>query len=524
MELSQVEKQEILSFLKNQVLEAKENHEKIGDFYSYLKESKLESQTVLNFLKEHEVANPITPYYSFVTMGKIRGLSARQLALEFLKIIQKENSKLIYLSGIFRRYTGNRYKRISDQKFESILIDFLSQSWLLMQGRTSSLLADVVIHLKSLCYIDSIGERPFWMSSKDINKYFIPLKNGIFDVQKYLDNKDPLVNHSTDFICEYCLPFSYLPSATSIFWDSFLKSTFEEDIEKIEFLQEWFGYCLIPDTRQEKFLLMYGEGANGKSVVSNVLMKLIGMENVSTIGLDTFSQQKSFLLATTIGKLINVSTDLNEVKKAAEGLLKKFISGEYITIEEKYKPAIQIKPFARLTFSTNVLPRFSDRSNGIERRLILLTFNKQFLNEKDQNKNFADAEWWRENNDLEGIFNWALEGLKRLSNRGHFKLSDSMKLDKSKYLEESNPTLTFIKSHFELSSGNSVAAIVAYKNYSNWMKANGYKSPLSQSNFSRELKKAFPVITQSKSMKVVTTSEEKSRSRSWEGITFICDD
>ena len=54
-------------------------------------------------------------------------------------------------------------------------------------------------------------------------------------------------------------------------------------IEKIEFLQEWFGYCLIPETNQEKMVWMVGSGANGKSVILGILSAIVGKENVSNI-------------------------------------------------------------------------------------------------------------------------------------------------------------------------------------------------------------------------------------------------
>jgi len=525
--MQQCEKNKILSRLRCLVQEMKSQTEQISEFYRFISESQIPESEALSFIKQHEDQNMMEPFYSFITRQEIKKVFPYDIAQEFLqKEFKDKSSNLIYLNSSFQFYHQNHYKMLSNDELNSKTLNFINKAWFLKNCRTSALLNDVVTQLKAISYINARTSKPFWLNSPETDgSHYIPLKNHILDIQGYLDGQESaLKKHSIEFICPYCLPYEYQPSATSIIWEEVLKSIFENESEKIDFLQEWFGYSLIPETSQEKALLMFGEGSNGKSVILNVLMKLVGPENTSTIGLEAFSAQKTFQLATTINKLINVCTDLNEVKRAAEGLLKKFISGEPITIEEKYKPAQKYKPYARLTFSANILPRFSDRSNGIERRIILLSFNKQFLDESKQNKDFAKAEWWQNNNELEGIFQWALKGLSRLIKRGYFRLPPSMQNDKKKYFEESNPTLTFIKSYFQYSEGNQVAAITAYKNYQMWMKSNGYKTPLTQLNFSRELGKAFPNIYQGNSMKVINLPDEKLRSKMWHNLELLCDE
>jgi putative DNA primase/helicase len=121
-------------------------------------------------------------------------------------------------------------------------------------------------------------------------------------------------------------------------WLKFLDEVLERDIERISLLQEWFGYCLTPDTSQHKFMILEGEGANGKSIVCEVLTALLGKENVSNVPLEMFGER--FQLTPTIGKLANIASEVGEIKSVAEGHLKQFTSGDKMYFDRKGIPGI----------------------------------------------------------------------------------------------------------------------------------------------------------------------------------------
>ena len=86
--------------------------------------------------------------------------------------------------------------------------------------------------------------------------------------------------------------------ATCPRWVNFLGWMFGDDDDTIAFIQEWFGYCLVMDTSQQKFLMLEGPGANGKSVLLATLEALVGEDNCSSVGLEDFGER--FALSTTI--------------------------------------------------------------------------------------------------------------------------------------------------------------------------------------------------------------------------------
>src|SRR5690606_27235032 len=61
---------------------------------------------------------------------------------------------------------------------------------------------------------------------------------------------------------------------------------------RIEVLQEFMGYSLLADTTKfEKFLVLVGSGANGKSTIMSTWVELLGRENVSHVPLDGLSSE-----------------------------------------------------------------------------------------------------------------------------------------------------------------------------------------------------------------------------------------
>src|SRR5262249_23381550 len=72
------------------------------------------------------------------------------------------------------------------------------------------------------------------------------------------------------------------------------------------------GYCLTADTRYHKFLIVEGDGENGKSVLLDTLASLLGPANVSRVPLEIFGER--FQLMATFGKLANIAPEVDNVR------------------------------------------------------------------------------------------------------------------------------------------------------------------------------------------------------------------
>lgn len=340
----------------------------------------------------------------------------------------------------------------------------------------------------------------FLGSDQGCEKRFISLRNGILDLEAALNlkGKDGIIlPHSPSFFSTSCLPYDYNPKAKPpSLWMVFLAQALPELADQ-ELLQEWFGYNLVFDTSFHKFMLLTGDGANGKGVVFTVLRCLLGDENTSAVGLEQFNASRTFPLSATVGKLANIVEEIGEMDRIAEGLIKDFVSAGRLTIERKHKDPFEIVPTARMTLGTNVLPRFKDSSSGIWRRMLLLSMDSQILDESQQDRRLIDSDFWTRSNELEGIFVWALQGLLRLRKNNKFTESVHSREVKCAYFSELNPTTTYLLDYCAERPGSITPSRVLYQSYRAWMQAHG-ENPLSAGQFASRIRKVFQKVELSK--------------------------
>ncbi len=311
-------------------------------------------------------------------------------------------------------------------------------------------------------------------------------ENGV--LMKHPEKGDCFIKHTPAYFSVSKLPYDYAPDAKPDRWLRFLNDVMDGDGDRIELLQQWSGYCLTAQNDYQKFMLIAGEGANGKTVFTKIIEKMVGEENVSHIPLSLFSQQ--FSLYSTLGKSLNsTSESSHRLDELAETALKSFTSADAMTFQRKYKEPIHSKPTAKVMLSTNQLPNFADKSSGIWRRMLFVPFDVTIEADR-QNHSLVDELCC----ELPAIFNWAIEGLQKLKAAGRFVEPRRCKAAIEQYRRDVNPARTFLLENFNTSLGfDSVVCKELYDSYVNWCLENGYR-PLNSSNLGKEVKRAFPNI------------------------------
>ncbi len=147
-------------------------------------------------------------------------------------------------------------------------------------------------------------------------------------------------------------------------------------------MQEIFGYLLIPVSKAQKSFVLVGAANAGKSTLLSVAQEiLLGAGNVSNIPWQSLGDR--FNKAELFGKLANIFADLPSKNIDDGGMFKALTGEDYITAERKNKDQFSFRPYARLLFSCNEIPRnYTDRSDGFYRRLIIIRFDKSVPAEK----------------------------------------------------------------------------------------------------------------------------------------------
>lgn len=363
--------------------------------------------------------------------------------------------------------------------------------------------------LPNYCIMASIRDcREQWdiLVSKDFddfnrNPYLVNVRNGLLDIRDMSFNE-----HTPSYLSTVQLNVEYNPQVDCPQFKKFLNEVL--DCKLIPLVQEIVGYLLTTNTASQKAFVFWGPARTGKSTLLWVVeYLLLGKKNVSNIPWQEIGDK--FKTAELLGKLANVFSDLPSKSIDDTGIFKVVTGEDYLMAEKKNKNPFKFKPFARLVFSCNELPRnYVDRTEGFYRRLIIVPFNRQI--EKSKIDKALKYKFQREK---EGILNWALEGLKRLY-ENNFEFSENELTDgvKKEYKRENNNVISFVEECCEIDSLFSCSRIEIYEAYKEFCVEAGLKA-LSQIKFNKELEGNFN-ITRSRSGKL----------RLWNGVRIKLDD
>jgi putative DNA primase/helicase len=275
-----------------------------------------------------------------------------------------------------------------------------------------------------------------------------------------------MVQHDPSHLITLHSDITYNKKIHAPLFRDFLADVFQNDLDTIEFLQEFFGYCLISAQKAQMFLVIVGPGANGKSVLVSLLSKFVGTSNVSAVPFEDLNSP--FSLQPMIGKKINIATE-NSCQIASSSKLKAITSGDEVSINRKNLPEIAIKLPIKLVFVLNANLLFNDKSYGLARRLYLLRMDK-VVDKSEQDSHLGE----KLSTELPGILNWSLDGLRRLiQNDFRFTSSKSMEEAKRRVLEKTSPVAVFVKEIVFLKNGNVMKTREVHDYFLNWCNSKG---------------------------------------------------
>jgi putative DNA primase/helicase len=333
------------------------------------------------------------------------------------------------------------------------------------------------------------------------NPFIINAANGLYNV---LDGS--FKPHTPEYYSTVQLRAAYRENAGCPRFMKFLKSVLQEP--EIHLLQEIFGYFLIPVNKAQKSFVLVGAPNAGKSTLLSIAQEiLLGSENVSNVPWQSLSDR--FKTAELFGKLANIFADLPSKSVDDNGIFKALTGEDYITAERKNKNPFSFKPYARLLFSCNEIPRnYGDRSEGFYRRLIIIRFANTVPPEK-RDPNLLE----KLAAERDGIFMWALAGLKRLMGNGYlFSETEATRAEMRRYKVESNSALSFVEECCELDENAESIREELFQQYREYCHKNGLK-PMSQANFNKDI--------EGLGERVERGLERVSRRKTWKGIRMI---
>lgn len=446
----------------------------------------------VNTNEDGEITN--SPAAFLKEKSKPAWLQSTKMGVKFLPGVLARhlvnNERVFYAGETFFAYRGGVYQEISDDEAAAMVKKYLPDNYC-----KSSWINDAM----NLWKLDVLK------STEDLNRdpFIINLKNGLLDAKS-----GAFRPHDPDFLSIVQLNSSYDESAGCPLFLKFLGEVLPP--ENILLVQEFYGYCLVPLTLAQKAFVLHGPGQSGKSTVLSVLEYMLGKSNVSNVEWQDLGDR--FKTAQLFGKLANIAADLPARAIEDTATFKAIVGEDTITAERKFKNPFSFKPFARLLFSCNRLPYSKDQTGAFYRRLIIIPFENVIPDDK-VDKHLKEK-LFRE---VDGIFSWALEGLRRLmANNFTFSENDTTRAQIERYRLENSNVLAFIAENCVVSPKCHVGREKLYQEYKKFCEENGFKY-VSQRNFNQEIEANFPAVWRD------WAGPKLAREKVWRGIGLLDD-
>lgn len=371
----------------------------------------------------------------------------KPLAINIAKTILEEtpiitltdNEEMLYFNnGIYHKGARSLIKKKAQE-----LVPFINKHYK----------DEVVESIKGLTYLDR--------KKINLKNECISLKNGLYNLKE-----DTLFNKNPDDYLTYELPIHYDPKADCPKIKKFLKEVLHET--DIPIIQELIGYCLLKEYPIQKAIMFLGEGSNGKSVLLSLIKTFLGSENISSIPLQALDDNR-FAAAQLYGKLANIYADISTKALYQTGVFKMLTGGDMISAEQKFQKHFNFINYAKLMFSCNQLPETKDESLAYFRRWIIIEFPNKFEGRK-ADKNLIKK--LTTEDELSGLFNWALIGLKRLIKQGEFTHSPAMDEMEKIYKMKSSPLSAFVMEKVKVEEDSHISKDDFYQTYRSFCEDN----------------------------------------------------
>ncbi|MEE9339940.1 MAG: phage/plasmid primase, P4 family [Methylococcaceae bacterium] len=389
---------------------------------------------------------------------------------QLMKVAKENNWHLALDAGLYYIYTGSMWISLDKDELKNFLKDVaIKQSYPQIKALDSRFINNLY---------DQAIQDGFFVDKGYSSKSMINLNNCTLELDsggvkvKPFDYRDFLTHQ---------LPFDYKEKATNEIFTKYLNEVLpDKDTQRT--LQETCGYLFIRGLKLEKIFFLYGLGANGKSVLFEVLNGLLGDENISHYSLQSLTDTNGYFRAKIKDKIVNYGTDI-KLSKIDAGMFKTLASGEPVEARLPYGQPFTMSKYAKLIFNVNRLDNANiEHTHGFYRRILIIPFNKK-IHEDKQDKKLHEKILVNK----EGVLNWIIKGAKKVIKNEEIFISNECERFKSKFIRDNDSVALFMDDLGYESCEFSFSYLSALYPEYKWFCANdGYRS-LGKHNFGKRL-------------------------------------
>jgi putative DNA primase/helicase len=246
---------------------------------------------------------------------------------------------------------------------------------------------------------------PISVHKLDTHHHLINCRNGTLDLKI-----GTLRPHQREDLITALAPVDYDPAARCPRWLAFLDRIMAGNQDLIAFLQRAVGYALTGETREQKFFLAYGVGANGKSTFVETIRAALGGDYSKQVNFGALmrgaseSEQRSTLVRLKGARFVT-AIEAREGGSLNEVVVKQLTGGDTVVARQLYQEEFEFQPELKLFLASNHLPSVNADDHAMWRRMEMIPFTVTL----------PEEEWDLMLNqklltELDGIFAWAVKG------------------------------------------------------------------------------------------------------------------
>lgn len=335
--------------------------------------------------------------------------------------------------------------------------------------------------IKNYLLGDAPQKWPEWKTDPERDTSgLIAFSNGVLDI-----NTNEWFEYTPLLRIRSCLPYEYDHTATCPGWNKFMQDTWGGTKYEplIELLQMWFGYLLTDDTSQHKMAIVSGKPRSGKGTIMRVITRMLGDENCAAPSLDNLA--KDVHLHDMSHKMAAIMNDVSDpapsIKNQVVRNVKSIVGEDDLNVDRKYLNAVKVRIRARLNMTCNAFPNITESSSAmLDRGLFFYTPNSHSGSE---DTGLTDRLY----EEMPGIINWALEGLRKLRAVGKLKNHPCMAERIDVFKSVTSPLDNFMGEELILRADAYVPMVKVFRRYRTWAVENDGGGIRSFGTFSRQI-------------------------------------
>lgn len=309
----------------------------------------------------------------------------------------------------------------------------------------------------------------------DQDAWLLNVANGTIDLRS-----GEIREHRQSDMITMLAPVDYDPEAVCPRWEQFLARV-QPDEQSRTWIQRYLGYAITGDVREQCLSFFYGGGSNGKSVLLDVVLDILGgygLRAAPDLVLAKHGEAHPTELADLEGKRFVVCSEIEQGRGWAESLIKRITGDQTITARRMRQDFYTFPATHKLVVAANTRPVVRGTDHGIWRRMRLVPWLVR-IPDVEQNKSLPDELLQQE---APGILAWLVRGCLAWQNHG-LGGADAIDAATAKYRADQDALGRWIADRCELAGDEWCATSSLYESYCGWSKEEGSERPWTRSTW-----------------------------------------